>query len=1173
MPSAAQAAPAEHEYVVILDDGTNVAAKVRGEEARSNAVSEVFRTGVEGFVARLDAADVARLQADPAVAIVERNRLVHTLDGVGLSSVPAAAKVGAVIPGRYIVTVAAGTQPIALAAAVGTTPLVVYTQALKGFAVDLSASQVARLAQNPAVVRIEADTVVGVDTTQSSAPWGLDRIDQRSLPLNGLYTYTQTGAGVTAYIIDTGILGTHTEFTGRMGTGVDEVGGGTSDCNGHGTHVAGTVGGSTYGVAKGVTLVPVRVLGCTGSGSTSGVIAGIDWVVANHAAGVPAVANMSLGGGASSSLNDAVQRGITDGVVFAVAAGNESADACNSSPASTPQAITVGATDSTDARASYSNYGTCVDLFAPGSSILSSWWTSTTATNTISGTSMATPHVAGAAALLLGADASATPATILSRLLANATPAVVTGAGTGSPNLLLAASNLPSTPATLPGVPANLRAAAGNARVTLSFDVPSDAGGAVISDYVIQQSAAGGAWTTVTDGVSGATGATITGLTNGRSYAYKVAAVNSAGQGAFSGAVSATPAAGLTNDDLIDAAILTGAAGTTAGSTVSATREAGEPTHGGYGGSRSIWYRWTAPAAGTLTLTTQGSSFDTLLGVYTGTTISGLTRLGDNDDTASGVLWSTVTITVTSGTSYAIALDGYGGLSGTTTLNRSFTEVAAPGVPTGVSAIPGNKRATVSWSAPSGGGAVVSYTAKAQPGARTCTSSSGTRTCSITGLTNGTAYTFTVTATNAFGNGLASSPSAAVTPVASSRTAAASWGLDRIDQRGLPLNGLMSLEAVGVTGGTGVMAYIVDTGVWSGHEQLAGRVQPGFVSVDGGTDDGHGTEDCAGHGTHVAATVGGVDYGVAPDVSIVPVRVLNCAGSGYLSDVIAGLDWVVRAHGAGQPAVVNMSLGGGYSAAINAAVEGVIADGVSVVVAAGNEGADACGVSPASTPAAITVGATDSADQRASFSNYGRCVDVFAPGVDILSAALGSPSATATMSGTSMATPHVVGAVALLLEGTPGATPAEIAAAISTGASAGVVGDPGVGSPNALLYIGATAVPQLPPAAPGEPDATTPPARATQPGQLAIAPRIASARIVAGKLRLVLAGPRGAVYKIYRDGKLVLTTSSSTPKLVVGKGRRIVFRVRILNAKGLSVQSNKVIIAKGRLELQAASGR
>ena len=314
----------------------------------------------------------------------------------------------------------------------------VYEHALKGFTVSLTERQAEWLAGQSYVESVEPDSIMVMSTTQSGATWGIDRIDQRNRPLSGTFTYFATGAGVTAYVIDTGIRFSHSQFGGRAVTGFDAVNGGSADdCNGHGTHVAGTIGGSTYGVAKGVRLVGVRVLSCSGSGTTSGVIAGINWVTGNHAAGTPAVANMSLGGGASNALDTAVRNSIADGISYAIAAGNSNANACNASPARVTQAMTIGATGSTDVRASFSNFGTCLDWFAPGVSITSAWWTSNTATRTISGTSMATPHTAGVAALYLQGSPTASPSTVRTALFNLTTKNVVSSPGSGSPNALL----------------------------------------------------------------------------------------------------------------------------------------------------------------------------------------------------------------------------------------------------------------------------------------------------------------------------------------------------------------------------------------------------------------------------------------------------------------------------------------------------------------------------------------------------------------------------------------------------------------------------------------------------------------------------------------------------------------------------------------------------------------
>ncbi len=350
---------------------------------------------------------------------------------------PVAAVRGKLIPNRYIVTLQPGKQVRAVAAIAKIEPDMIFTDALNGFVATLTPAQAHALGRNPAVAAVEQDQEVTLDATQTmdsnGDPWGLDRIDQRALPLSRTYTYNNTGAGVRVYVIDTGLQANHPDFGTRAQNVYDAFGGSGADCQGHGTHVGGTIAGATYGVAKGAYVRGVKVLDCSGSGSTSGIIGAVDWVRKN--AIKPAVANMSLGGGYSSALNTAVTNLANSGVFVAVAAGNEGQNACNVSPASASGTYTVAAADKTDTRASFSNYGSCVDGYAPGVAIKSAWINSST--NTISGTSMASPHVAGVATLYKARYGDTASSTIVSWINSNATSNVIKSNPTGTPNRLL----------------------------------------------------------------------------------------------------------------------------------------------------------------------------------------------------------------------------------------------------------------------------------------------------------------------------------------------------------------------------------------------------------------------------------------------------------------------------------------------------------------------------------------------------------------------------------------------------------------------------------------------------------------------------------------------------------------------------------------------------------------
>ena len=1172
-------------------------------------------------VRTLTQAQAVKASINPAVRIVQPNNSFqiddNTTDIVTGLSVPTNAQVGDIVPGRYIVQFGSNTASAVAEASLDSGAITTFSNAINGFVANLTASEVAALNLNPNVVSVEADRVISVSADQASPGWGLDRIDQRALPLNQKYSYTTSGAGVTAYVVDTGINSTHTEFTGRIKSGftvIDDANG-VEDCHGHGTHVSGIMAGTQYGVAKSASIVPIRVLGCDGSGFVSGLISGLNWAITNHQAGIPAVANISVGAVVSYSLNNAVASAVADGITVVVAAGNKNLDACNYSPSSAPSAITVGATASNDSRSSFSNFGTCLDVFAPGSSILSAYKGSTTAAGSMSGTSMASPFVAGIAAVYLENHTSASPAAVTTAIIDSSTRDLITNAGVGSPNKLAYSASFAEVPGTVPSVPLALAATPSSQSVALAWSLPASDGGSAITDYKIEYALSNSTvWSVFTHTASTAQTANITGLTNGTSYAFRVSAVNAVGTGTATSPKYSTPVAPVvltaptaprslavyasfngatvywatpssdggsaitgyraeystdggttwTTSDVVPVtrrsmsysnlvggvlhkfrvfainAVGTSVASSVVESTPVAATVSSEPRFfNGFSSGTTAYLSWMRP------LLTGGSaitSYTTWMSTDAGATWSSAAITNANvrnirvNNLAFGVqyqfrvtatnavgssapsstltlqlrgagtpnppssiratvrttsitlVWSAVVAKAAPVTDYIVeyrtdtsaawstwddgvstavtatltnmtpdapvslrvkAVNTYGASPASAMVTVTPRSAAtAPTAPLSVTTTAGDTRVAVRWVTPAstGGSAITSYTVTSSPGGFSCTTS--TNACVVTELTNGESYTFTVTATNAVGTSVASAPSAAVIPVASgsSTMPAASWGLDRTDQRSLPLDNQIT------RGGTGarVSAYIIDTGVYAASAEFGSRVASGFSAFS----DGNGTNDCQGHGTHVAGSVAGSTYGFATQATIIPVRVLNCNGSGSSAGIIAGIEWIIQHHVAGTPAVANMSLGtgSGIDIAINDAVARGVADGITFVVAAGNSSSDACTYSPSSEASAITVGATGSTDYFTNFSNRGSCVDILAPGMSITSSSNTSPTATSIMSGTSMAAPHVAGVVANMLGNAPTLTPAQVATQLVANATRATITNLPSGTTNALLY-------------------------------------------------------------------------------------------------------------------------
>jgi subtilisin family serine protease len=607
----------------------------------------------------------------------------------------------------------------------------VLTNVFAGEIADLSASQVKSLRLNPKVSLIEADAPVSVEAMQSPVTWGLDRIDQRTMAPSNSYSYDTTGSGVKAYVVDSGILATHTDFGGRVTSGTNAYSGvndgrGTADCDGHGTHVAGTIGGTTYGVAKEVTLVPVRVLDCTGGGTASGIINGLNWIIGNHPAGAPAVANLSLGLSPNTAVDNAVKATIADGVSVAVAAGNENKNSCERSPSRIAAAVTVGAVDSSDRRAYFSNFGSCVDLFAPGVSITSDWKDG--GTMVVSGTSMATPHVAGTIALILGVTPTRTPADVSTDLKALATKGVILDPGEKSPNLLLHTGATPPPITEPPVAPTTVSASTPrNAATTVSW-IPTTS--TPILDQTVNTYRDG---TLQNSTVVASTVRTMTysSMTAGASYTFTVQARNIIGMSTASSASAAV-------------------VWRTVPSTPTAVTASINPS-----GTASV--SWSITSDGGSELTEQ------MVSIYKGSDLVATTSL------SGSTIGFTTPTPLELGVAYRFTVQVRNsiGLSLISGYSNSVVVANAPAAAVNVAAtVKSTSNAKISWSPGSNGGSpVIGQVVRAYANGLYHASfdvSGSAKSLTLTNMSPGVSYTFTVQARNLVGSGPESALSNAI---------------------------------------------------------------------------------------------------------------------------------------------------------------------------------------------------------------------------------------------------------------------------------------------------------------------------------------------------------------------------------------------------------------------------